>query len=540
MKPMDVYDTATSTSDRAVMSRKFSSSGSSSAFIVVGVVVVAAAYATLLWTHISPYAAGADSSGYMNYTKLLIHGQLLAPVRSLPGFNPTDFGEMAYQPLGFRIRGDSGFMSPTYAVGLPLHLAAATLLVGVKNSVKLVNLLAALAAALLMYLSCRYLKLGRAWAVGATCVLCTCSFFLIQALVPMSDLLATTWALAALYAAMRSRERAAWTVLCGFAATIAVLVRPSNTLLVFPLIVAFGFNLRQYPLAVLGALPGGLLLSYINSRTFGTLPLWQSTGYSSPMEILNAFTFDPTKQFSVAYFSHNAWNFALWIVSYLGPLILFAPSFLLFPSLRARNHAIQATWFIALTLPYTFYRPVGDWWVSGRFFLPALPSLIMLAAAALECSWRLIKPTFSFGGAIGRNLNVTVKCVAVSLLLFLSVGWTAAASYRLSFIDLRGGQKIYPDTAYWVRAGLPRNSLIACMQFSGAIYYHTNFTIVRWDCIDTKKVATFVKNADAQNRPIYAVLWPFEVDDALRRLGGDWTKIAEIGNQGISVFQLVH
>ncbi|MBV8224016.1 MAG: hypothetical protein JO232_02370, partial [Verrucomicrobia bacterium] len=193
------------------MSRKFLTSGSSSAFLVVGVVAAAAAYATLLWTHISPYAGGADSSGYMNYAKLLTHGQLLAPVRPLPGFTPTEFGESAYQPLGFRIRGDSGFMSPTYAVGLPLHLAAATLLAGVKNSVKLVNILAAFAAALLTYLSSRYLKLGRAWAGGATCVLCACPFFLSQALVPMSDLLATTWALAALYAAMRSRERAAWT-----------------------------------------------------------------------------------------------------------------------------------------------------------------------------------------------------------------------------------------------------------------------------------------------------------------------------------------
>ena len=78
------------------------------------------------------------------------------------------------------------------------------------------------------------------------------------------------------------------------------------------------------------------------------------------------------------------------------------------------------------------------------------------------------------------------------------------------------------------------------MQFSGAIYYHTNLPIVRWDCIDAGKVASFLKNAAAQNRPIYAVLWPWEMDDALRRFGGDWSKIAEIGDQRISVLQLVH
>jgi hypothetical protein len=222
---------------------------------------------------------------------------------------------------------------------------------------------------------------------------------------------------------------------------------------------------------------------------------------------------------------------------------------------------MQATWFIALTLPYTVYRYSGDWWGYIRFLLPALPALIMLAAAALQCSWQLIGRRLHQGEAHARNLNVTVMRGATILLLLLSVGWTVAASYELSFISiLRKGEKIYPDTAHWVRDHLPKNSLIACAQFSGAIYYYTNFPIVRWDLIglekrdlqkirfdpmkvtrfDAKKVASFLKNAAAQNRPIYAVLWPQEMNDALRRFGGNWNEIAEIGNQRISVLQLVH
>ena len=57
-------------------------------------------------------------------------GQVLAPVRALPGHAVTEFHAGTYQPQGFIIRDDSGFMAPTYPVGLPLHLVVVSWLAG--------------------------------------------------------------------------------------------------------------------------------------------------------------------------------------------------------------------------------------------------------------------------------------------------------------------------------------------------------------------------------------------------------------------------
>ena len=81
------------------------------------------AYSWLVCTFLSPYAGGADSSGYLNFARLLTHGQVLAPVRALPHHAVSEFGAGTFQPQGFMIRDESGLMAPTYSVGLPLHLA---------------------------------------------------------------------------------------------------------------------------------------------------------------------------------------------------------------------------------------------------------------------------------------------------------------------------------------------------------------------------------------------------------------------------------
>ena len=120
----------------------------------------------------------------------------------------------------------------------------------------------------LMYSSCRHLQLGPAWAGGATMALWLCPFFLNSAVQPMSDLLATTWALATLYAAMRSRERTLWAIMCGAAFGIAVLIRPTNTLLAFPFLVGLGLHPLRLAGAALGALPAGVFVLYLNFRRY--------------------------------------------------------------------------------------------------------------------------------------------------------------------------------------------------------------------------------------------------------------------------------
>jgi hypothetical protein len=499
---------------------------------VISLLLVAGlAYSLFLYTFLSPYAAGADSSGYLNFACLLTHGQVLAPVRALPGHAATEFGEGTYQPQGFSLRDDSGFMSPTYSVGFPLHLALATWAVGSEYAVGIVNILVALAAGALMYASCRHLQLGPAWAAGATVALWLCPFFLNSALQPMSDLLATAWALAALYAAMRSRERNLWAIMCGAAFGVAVLIRPTSTLLAFPILVGLGFNPRRLAVTALGALPAGLFLVYLNFRLFGS-PL--ITGYGSPIQILQAIHADPTESFSVVYLRHHLTNFAYWIVLYMGPIVLFALALPFFRHARTRDWAIQAVWVGVLTCFYAFYQPSGESWFYLRYLLPCLPQLLMLAVGSVASFWERLERAYRtpvkrlppFHRL--RHQSGVRKGIATFAIVMLSIGWMIVATYRLSILHLAEGEKVYPDSAQWTLEHLPANALIWSSGMSGTIYYYTQFPIVRFDFINREKVPAFFIAAAAAQRPMYALLWPHEVSEIMSRLGGNWTKVTEL------------
>jgi hypothetical protein len=494
--------------------------------------LAALGYSCFLYAFMSPYAAGADASGYLNFARLLTHGQVLAPVRELPAHAVTAFGEGTYQPQGFSVRNDSGVMSPTYPVGFPLHLTLATWLVGsMSGAVVIVNILAALAAGALLYASCRHLNLRPAWAAAATGALCLCPFFLNSTLQPMSDLLAMTWALAALYAAMRGRESILWTVTCGAAFGIAVLIRPTNTLLAFPILAGLGLQPLRLAGASLGALPAALFVLYLNFRLFGS-PL--TTGYGSPIQILQAIHADPTEPYSVVYVRHHLTQFVHWILLGVGPLALFALTLPFFQHGRTQNWAVHAIWVGVLSGFYAFYQPAGEAWFYVRFLLPCIPSLLMLTVGGLAGFWERLEAAYR---TPIRSLppfhrlraeSTTRKGIAIFALVILSVGWMVVATYRLSVLNLAEGERTYPVTAQWAIDHLPATALIWSSGMSGALYYYTQFPIVRFDFINRDGVSDFFRAATTAQRPMYAVLWPHEIDEMMSRIGGGWTKVAEL------------
>ena len=138
-----------------------------------------------------------------------------------------------------------------------------------------------------------------------------------------------------------------------------------------------------------------------------------------------------------------------------------------------------------------------------------------------------------------RHRSGLFKGLAICAMVMLSIVWTAVATYRLSVFNIAEGERIYPDTAQWALDHLPANALIWSSGMSGTIYYYTHFPIMRFDAIDEVKVQAFFKAAGAAQRPIYAVLWPYEVGQLMRRLGGNWTKVGEVGSQHITVLELV-
>jgi hypothetical protein len=78
-------------------------------------------------------------------------------------------------------------------------------------------------------------------------------------------------------------------------------------------------------------------------------------------------------------------------------------------------------------------------------------------------------------------------------------------------------ERNYPETAAWLQVHVPPQAIICTMRNSGALFYSTDFTLLRWDAI-------------APDR-IYATLMNFEVDEAdafQKHLPGHWEAVGHV------------
>ena len=74
---------------------------------------------------------------------------------------------------------------------------------------------------------------------------------------------------------------------------------------------------------------------------------------------------------------------------------------------------------------------------------------------------------------------------------------------------------------------------------SGALVYYTDFAVVRWDHVQGDDWRRLRESAAHGRLTIYAMLFPFEIDDlaALRmHVPGDWVKVGTI--EHVTVWRL--
>lgn len=460
-------------------------------------------YAAFLARYSASIAAGADSSGYFNSARLLGEGRFRATVRMPAGHDHTEFGLMTFQPLGFIMDAHEPHMAPTYPTGLPLHLLAASWFAGWRHAATVVNVLAALGTGLVLWGLARLLDLTPGWAATAVALLWFCPLSLFASMQPMSDALALLWSLTALLAAFRSRESGCWSVFTGLAVSLAILVRPTNALLVLPVAVAVGWELRRYLLLVLGGLPGGAFFCYYNWKVYGS-PL--ATGYG-----------DVSTAFSAGFVPHNLAHFARWIPALLSPLICAALAAPFVRAARRREPAVLGFWAVLLIGFYASYFHSGETWWYVRFILPAFPVFILAALVVFQRLGQLM-PSPRWARAM------------FGAVLVFGVVWQVQLSRRLEVLNIPTEEAYYLDTANWARRYLPPESAIFCLQMSGALYFYTPFMLIRWDQVVVAKLPELLAALRAEKRPVYAVLYDFESREARERLGGRWRQIATVRN----------
>ena len=461
-------------------------------------------YALFLGKNFSSVAGGSDSSGYFNAAKLLSEGHLTAAQRDFSGLQVA--ATTALQPLGFIAEPARARLVPTYPLGLPAHLALASSLFGWTIGPLFIGVGATLAAMILCHLVARELGLSWPLALAGAVLFGIFPVTIFVAVQPLSDVLATTWTLAVMFAALRSRRSSRWAFASGAALAIAVFVRPTNILLLPALSIILGYGWRPLAAAALGGLPGAVALLALNAHLYGSP--WRM-GYLSIFEAFGSEYFWPT----TLHFTH-------WLAALLPTVVLLLPfAALRLPRSRSRELLALAAWFLVPFFFYTYYEISHEVWWCLRFILPAVPALIFFAlfglSALLHASPRLLIPS----------------CFALTL-------WSATASFYWTthFHTLlnKTYEKAYLEIGTWARQNLPVHAVVLANSESGALYYYTSLPILRWDQISPEEFRRHAAHLTGADRPLYLIIPTSEATQVLTdRTPARWEKIAVVANRSL-------
>ncbi len=462
-----------------------------------------ALYAMMLVRYSAACASGSDSSGYMNNARMLDQGSLSAPMRRVQGLDPVSVSSFAFVPLGFTPGVDRASLVPVYPMGLPLAIMAAAHVVGWDLAPTLTIVFHALFGLWLMYLLGRKSGLEAGWAWLGVMLLAASPLYILMSLELMSDVPAMMWVSAAVLCAWKSRERPWLAFLAGAAAALAVLDRPTNLLVFVPVGVALGTSIRRWLLLSAGGLPGAFLLGIVNEAAYGRI---FTSGYG-PLEGL----------FSAANVPVTLLHYALWLPALFTPLVVLCLGLPLVKRHPPPGSGVLAAWALVFPGFYLFYRHTHETWWALRFILPALPP--MLVAAVLVAR--------ALAGRCRLAPRAWWLAVAAAALLIFGRIWF----WKLGFAHTGASEQTCVECASWSASHLPANAVVASMQTSGALFYYTKFTLLRWDAVSPAEFERIAAACAAAGRPVFALLYPFEIEEqgAFRRhLTGRWTPVASI------------
>lgn len=450
--------------------------------IVVVIFAVLAAYVTLLLRNTCFFAAGPDSSGYLGEAKMFASGRLRVEVEPLRTFGLDPSFTEVFTPLGFDAYGATTEMVPTYPAGLPVHFAIAGMIGGWRRAPYLVITLAAIVALLLMYAIARELELSTGLSIAPAAMLAASPIFITFALQPMSDLPAATWALAAIFLALRSCRAPLLAIACGAAFAIGVWIRPTNILLGIAILFALRLRFRQLAFAVLGAMPFAIALAWLQRAQYGS---WFRTAYGTVGEVVHANM--PCLAFH-----------ASGIVRVVTAVVVIGAIVAMF--IKHELRAMLAAWFVAFFLFYSAYG-YCELWLSSRFLLPAIPALI-------------------FAALLGVRSRPAIAVVAILLVIALEV----RTGSKLKILRFDDYERVFPESVAYVEAHVPPNALLVSGVLSGALYNSGRWS-ARWDRIDAQRFAVLKTKA-----PVYAIISEKETaaDELRRRMPGRWLALGRV------------
>ncbi|MCI0337146.1 MAG: glycosyltransferase family 39 protein, partial [Acidobacteria bacterium] len=464
-------------------------------------------YGYVLVSHASYSVGGSDSSGYVRAARSIVKGRVTEPVVALDQFGLPDNYVRIFVPIAYDPAPKARTMAPFYPVGLPLHMAVGVLICGWKYGPYLVNPLAALVSLILIYLVGLELGLSRGFSIAGALMLAGSPTFLYLAQQPMSDVLATCWSLAAIWASLRSRQREDWSLLAGASFGVAFLVRPASVLLLIPIMLCLRLTPGVLLRFCLGGLPLAAIFFAYNTATYGH-PL--KAGYVA---------IGMTDELTVTDFTVRFKHYVYWLAMTMSPLPLLGwLGVSVCRKVSWRIRLILLTWFGAFLIFFSCYPHYDAWWYT-RFLLPGLPAMIIGALITTRETVYLLKRVVS------ERILVLLARISVIVLLFAQLYFAPHYIKRFDVLTFGAGELIHPDSCRWADQQLPSKALVVSVDMSGALSFYTDRTIVRWDWVMPEQWPLLKERAAEKGYRWYALLMPQEVEGAQKFVPGKWTKL---------------
>jgi hypothetical protein len=437
----------------------------------VGGAIVAVAVVIVGLLRGNTAVGGADVYGYVSQAHLWASGRLSI---EQPFVNevPWSFAADALTPLGYRLAPHRpAALVPTYSPGLPMVMAIFERLGGRGAVFYVVPMLGGLAvwATYLMGASLA----GRTVGLSAALLLATSPTFLIQLVIPMSDVPVTAWWALALALLLPKRRSA--TVASGLAVGAAILTRPNLVpLAVLPgALLAWhvlrersftGLAAQRALLFAAGVIPACVTVAIINTRLYGS-PL--SSGYGSLSELYGWKNLLPNLARYPRWLLDT--QTAVVLVALAAPFVVKSRS----PegNLNSEPYEVAVMWLLfigAAFLSYLFYLPFEGWfWL--RFILPAFPPMFVLTAiglVAMLARW-------------DRKARLLVTGAMIGALTWHGVEY----SLDRRLFDSREGEHRHIAIGEYITHTLPARAVFLSMYHSGSIRYYSGRLTVRYDWI---------------------------------------------------------
>jgi hypothetical protein len=397
-------------------------------------------------------------------------------------------------------------MVPTYSMGLPLLILGMSHLTGWDHAADATAWLNAMLSLVVLYCLSIAMGLSHPLAWLGTLLLGLSSVFMHMALQSMSDVPALAWCSSAILAAWVSRRDSRWAVAAGFAFSISVLMRPTDLLMIFPLAIAFGLGWRRWLGFVAGGIPGAFFLGALNLQLYGRV---LTTGYGAVGSL-----------FRLEYILPTAVAYAKWLPVMLTPAVILIGAIPWMLYRRAdRGLVVLTVWATVIPCFYVAYAVTHESWGSIRFLLPSFSAIIILMLLAIRC--------------IFSGLSARTRWIFGVVFTVFALGWNASWLTRFG-IPPKIADRVYAEATAWANENLPENAVILTMQTSGALLYYTQFKFLRYDQFRQDTFVNVEHACVAADRPIYAILFPFETEEVLiTRIPGQWTKINAIDQVAI-------